>query len=216
MTLTIISLAPFQCLESPNGTQDGHGMAFASKCRSLERTLELVRGFSLSNFSQRPQCGRVTGLETHERKAFDQVGRVAMLALRRYAFDQYGRVASLGLKRRAPTLEPIKGRRPDIRATNKGHRPKNRHSLNGMCFVPGVLFSPWAWLAASVPFLGCSFAGPGPVCFLFLFLLLAAGVTFQLLEGGTSGQTQGHRPKNRFWAPTQGPALSGIPLFDVL
>ena len=89
MTLTIISLAPFQCLESPNGTQgtfaqsvrqllslldggppaslsslepvgifcsrsslmchlpddsdDGHGMAFAPQCRSLERTLQLVR-----------------------------------------------------------------------------------------------------------------------------------------------------------------------------
>ena len=115
-----------------------------------------------------------------------------MLALRRYAFDQYGRVASLGLKRRAPTLEPA--------------LPKRN------------VFRPWcpvfalAWLAAPVPFLECSFAGPGPVCFLFLFLLLAAGVTFQLLEGGTSGQTQGHRPKNRFWAPTQGPALSGIPL----
>ena len=89
MTLTIITLAPFQCLESPNGTQgtfaqsvrqllslldggppaslsslepvgifllqtvlmcrlpddsyDGHGMAFAPQCRSLERTLQLVR-----------------------------------------------------------------------------------------------------------------------------------------------------------------------------
>ena len=38
-----------------------------------------------------------------------------------------------------------------------------------------------------------------PVCFCSAscFFLLAAGVTFQLPAGGTSGQTQGHRPKNR-------------------
>ena len=131
-----------------------------------------------------------------------------MLALRRYAFDQYGRVAILGLKRRAPTLEPSKGRRPDNRATNKGHRPKNRHSLNGMCFVPGVLFSPWpGWLRRFL-FWGALLPGPALSVFCSCFFVS----TFQLLEGGTSGQTQGHRPKNRYWAPTQGPALSGIPL----
>ena len=166
-----------------------------------------MRGFSLSNFSQRPQCGRVTGLETHERKAFDQVGRVAMLALRRYAFDQYGRVASLGLKRRAPTLEPSKGRRPDNRATNKGHRPKNRHSLNGMCFVPGVLFSPWpGWLRR---FLFWGALLPGPVLSVFcscFFFWPRASRSSSLREGrrvkhkGTDPRTvSGHRPKDRLF-----------------
>ena len=39
------------------------------------------------------------------------------------------------------------------------------------------------------------------------FFPLAAGVTFQLPAGGTSGQTQGHRPKNR--------SLLGIPPYAV-
>ena len=61
-------------------------------------------------------------------------------------------------------------------------------------------------------FSGVLFSRARSCLFLFLFLLLAAGVTFQLPAGGTSGQTQGHPPKNRYWAPTQGPVLSGTPL----
>ena len=50
----------------------------------------------------------------------------------------------------------------------------------------------------------------------FFQAALAAGVTFQLPAGGTSGQAQGHRPKNRYGAPTQGPAFTGIPLLTSL
>ena len=104
------------------------------------------------------------------------------------------------------------GADPSTEQQRKGTDPKNRHSLNEMCFVPGVRLSLWpGWLPRFL-FWGALFPGPVLSVVLFLFLLLAAGVTFQLLEGGTSGQTQGHRPKNQYWAPTQGPALSGTPL----
>ena len=102
---------------------------------------------------------------------------------------------------RAPSPEPCKGR-----------RPKNRHSKKGeTCFccppVPGLS---WFRFAGS-PALPLRV----PVCFCSASCLfsLAAGVTFQLPAGGTSGQAQnGHRPKNRNWAPTQGPVFSGTPL----
>ena len=134
---------------------------------------------SLSNFSQRPQCGRVTGLETHERKAFDQVGRVAMLALRRHAFDQYGRVASLGLKRRAPTLEPSRGRRPDNRSKGadpktalqtKGADPRTGNPRAACCVSQFLPFPAWSCrfccrrfgLLGARPFRLCGC--PPPVC----------------------------------------------------
>ena len=131
----------------------------------------------------------------------------------RHAFDHYGRVAKLALKRRrvqwhsprAPTLEPSKGRRPKNRATKKGAPTQELAQSKRNVFRPWCPVFALAWLAAPVPFLGCSFPrARSCLClFLLLFLLLAAGVTFQLLEGGTSGQTQGHRPKNWYRAPTQ-------------
>ena len=132
-----------------------------------------------------------------------------------------GRVAKLALDRRrvqqrcprAPIPEPGKGR-----------RPKNRQSQRRNVFS--------ALVSCLLPVLGCLFRGfPGsgslvlrscPFGFLFalvpphVFFLLAAGVTFQLPAGGRSGQAQGHRPKNWYRAPTQGPAFTGIPLRTTL
>ena len=57
------------------------------------------------------------------------------------------------------------------------------------------------WFSCWVPTCSCLCFGlssfPGDVPRTDPFLPLAVGVMFQLLEGGTSGQTQGHRPKNR-------------------
>ena len=83
--------------------------------------------------------------------------------------------------------------------------------------LPGCPVSSLSWPASAGAFLvpGRWFLRPCPFGFLFVFgsascfFILAAGVTFQLPAGGTSGQAQGHRPKNRYRAPTQGPAFSG-------
>ena len=125
-----------------------------------------------------------------------------------------GRVAKLALERRrvqwhcprAPTPEP-----------GKGHRPKNRHSSKAkrVSALVSCLFPVLACLCRGFPGSGSLVLRPCPFGFLFVFcsascfFLLAAGVTFQLPAGGTSGQAQGHRPKNRYRAPTQGPAFSG-------
>ena len=128
-----------------------------------------------------------------------------------------GRVAKLALERRrvqwhcprAPTPEPGKGR-----------RPKNRHSSKAkrVSALVSCLFPVLACLCRGFPGSG-SLVSPAlplrvPLCFCSAscFFLLAAGVTFQLPAGGTSGQAQGHRPKNRYRAPTQGPAFTGTPL----
>ena len=113
-----------------------------------------------------------------------------------------------------------------------GHRPQNRAkgadqrtgNLKGeKCFCPAVLSSP----CPGPPVPGLSwflFVGSPalplrvPLCLgsASCFFLLAAGVAFLLPGGGTSGQAQWHRPKNRRRAPTQGPAFSGIPLRTAL
>ena len=101
----------------------------------------------------------------------------------------------------APTLEP----------SNKERAPTQELVLSKRNFSPwpGWLRRFFFWVLFSR-----SQSRLVLVCFLFLLLFrsMAAGVTFQLPEGGTSGQTQGHEPKNRYWAPTQGRALSGTPL----
>ena len=90
---------------------------------------------------------------------------------------------------RAPSPEPCKGRRPKNRHSKK--RAKRVSALVLGLPVPGLS---WFRVAGSpalplrVPVWPLSSS---------CFFPLAAGVTFQLLEGGTSGQTQGHRPKNR-------------------
>ena len=88
---------------------------------------------------------------------------------------------------RAPTPEPGKGR-----------RPKNRHSSKAKRLLPVLACLCWGFPGSgSLVLPPCSFG------FLFVlvpatcFFLLAAGVTFQLPAGGTSGQAQGHRPENR-------------------
>ena len=104
--------------------------------------------------------------------------------------------------------------------TALGHRPKNRHSskANRVSALVSCLFPVLACLCRGFPGSG-SLVSPAlplrvPLCFCSAscFFLLAAGVTFQLPAGGTSGQAQGHRPKNRYRAPTQGPAFTGTPL----
>ena len=104
------------------------------------------------------------------------------------------------------------GHRPQNRA--KGADPRTGNLKGEKCFCPGVLSS----TCPGLPVPGLSwfrFAGSPalplrvPLCFgsASCFFLLAAGVAFQLPAGGTSGQAQWHRPKNRHRAPTQGPAL---------
>ena len=73
-----------------------------------------------------------------------------------------------------------------------------REHLVGLCTE--YLFGFWSACPPSV----C----PAPEGLLGLcFESLGAGVTFQLPAGGTSGQTQGYRPENRYRAPTQGTAV---------
>ena len=116
-------------------------------------------------------------------------------------------------EQRAPTLEP----------SNKERAPTQEPALSKR-----NVFRPWcpvfalAWLAAPVLFWVLFSQArfrlvPVCLCSFSCFFPLAAGVTFQLPEGGTSGQTQGHPPKNWYWAPTQGPGLQvRLWTFDVL
>ena len=97
------------------------------------------------------------------------------------------------------------GRRPQNRA--KGADPRTGNLKGEKCFCPSVLSSP----CPGLPVPGLSWfrvaGSPAlplrvPVCFgsASCFFLLAAGVTFQLPAGGTSGQVSflfGRRPKNR-------------------
>ena len=119
------------------------------------------------------------------------------------------------------------GRRPQDPATEKGHRPKNRHSQKRKGEVPVSGFSPWSRVAGSPArsrrapvcvfafFLGRGPGASGPLLswvpgFSLSFLTfpgdvpmtdhlrpLTASVTFQLPAGGTSGRAHGNRPKNR-------------------
>ena len=156
----------------------------------------------------------------------DQAGRVAWQVLTRGTPLNHscGRVAKLALERRRVQQRCPRG----FSSAALGHRPQNRAkgadprtgNLKGeKCFCPGVLSPP----CPGPPVPGLSWfrvsGSPAlplrvPVCFCSAtcFFLLAAGVAFQLPAGGTSGQAQGHRPKNRHRAPTQRPAFTGIPL----
>ena len=97
-------------------------------------------------------------------------------------------------EQRAPTLEP----------TNKERSPTQEPALSKR-----NVFRPWcpvfalAWLAATVPFLVCSFPGPGPVCFLLLFLAIGRGRHVPAPGGRDVGSNVS--------APTQEPVLGTNP-----
>ena len=101
----------------------------------------------------------------------------------------------LGLKRRRVQCTAI-GRGPKNRATKRGHRPKNgtrfAKSL-GLSVLfpsrPGCLCRAPSGLGSLV-----LFPGLGPI--LSIFWPRASRSSSRL--GGTSGQTHGHRPKNRW------------------
>ena len=124
----------------------------------------------------------------HERNAFDQVVRVAKLAL------EMRRV--LLHCPRAPTPEPSKVkhsvcvyRAPTLEPSNKARAPTQEPALSkrnvelAWCSVSSL-----SWLAVPVFFLDSGRWSSCPVpacscllfCFVYLFLLLAAGVMFQL------------------------------------
>ena len=96
---------------------------------------------------------------------------------------------------RAPTQEPAISKAKSV-------------SARVFCLLPVL-----ACLCRGFPGSGSLVLRPCPFGFLLVVVPpdvsfpLAAGVTFQLPAGGTSGQAQGHRPKNR-------PFL-GIPLYAV-
>ena len=112
-------------------------------------------------------------------------------------------------EQRAPTLEPSNKERAPTQEPALSQRNVFRPLVSG--FRPGL-----AGCAGS--FLGALFPRPGSGLFLSVFVPSPVSFhwprasRFQLPEGGTSGQTQGHPPKNWYWAPTQGPALAGTPL----
>ena len=128
----------------------------------------------------------------------------------RNAFDHlFGGPAPAGTEKaegsvhcpRAPTLEPRKGLRPQNRHSQK------RKVIRPSGFLP-VLVGP---AGVSFPGSGLWFFFPVPACF---FLFPSASFHWPRASrsssrmGGTSGQTHGHRPKNR-WRVTQGPAFRG-------
>ena len=168
---------------------------------------------TLPNLS-RPQLWSSHLAGAHERQAFDhRCGRVAKLALERRRVQQ-----------RCPRgfSSAALGHRPQNQA--KGADPRTGTPQKRNVFLPGCSVFSLSWPACAGAFLvpGLWFSGPAPsvsclFCSARCFFLLAAGVTFQLPAGGTSGQAQkGHRPKNRYRAPTQGPAFSGISLRTTL
>ena len=135
----------------------------------------------------------------HERQAFDQAGRVALAGTQKRRRVQWHCP-------RAPTPEPGKGR-----------RPKNRQSQRRKVFLPGCPVSFLSWPACCRGFPGSGSLVLRPLslrvpCLVFVppdvSFLLAAGVTFQLPAGGTSGQAQGHRPEEP--ALSRYPSLRGI------
>ena len=153
----------------------------------------------------------------------DQAGRVAWQVLTRGTPLDHscGRVAKLALERRRVQQRCPRG----FSSAALGHRPQNPAKgadprtgtpQRRNVFLPGCSVFSLSWPACAGAFLvpgpWCSGPAPSGSC-LFgsasSFFLLAAGVTFQLPAGGTSGQAQRHRPKNRYRAPTQGPAFSG-------
>ena len=148
----------------------------------------------------------------------DQAGRVAWQVLTRGTPLNHscGRVAKLALEKRRRVQQRCPrgfssaalGHRPQNRA--KGADPRTGNLKGEKCFCPGVLSPP----CPGPPVPGLSWfrvsGSPAlplrvPLCFgsATCFFLLAAGVAFQLPAGGTSGQAQGHRPKNRHRAPAQ-------------
>ena len=106
---------------------------------------------------------------------------------------------------RAPTPEPGKGRRPKNRHSSKAKRV----SARVFCLLP-VLACLWRGFpgSGSLVLRPCLF-GFLFVLFRLMFLFLGRGRHVPAPSGRTSGQAQGHRPKNWNWAPTQGPAFSG-------
>ena len=127
-----------------------------------------------------------------EKNAYDQAGRVAWQGLRGGGFSGTALGADPRTGQRAPTQEP---------ALSKAKRVSARVFPLSWPAWPGLS---WFWVAGSP-----ALPRRVPVWFLSssCFFPLAAGVTFQLPAGGTSGQAHGHQPKYR---PFQGISLFGL------
>ena len=119
----------------------------------------------------------------HERNAFDQYGRVAKLVALFWGADPR-------TEQRAPTQEPAPGH--------------NRNVFRPWCPVFAL-----AWLAAPVPFLGCSFPRPGPVCFCSGFFYWPRASRSSSLRDSRRVKRKGIDPRTGIG---QGLALSGTPL----
>ena len=146
----------------------------------------------LSQTSRDHSCGRVTWQVLMRGTPLDhRCGRVAKLALERRRVQWH---CPRGCSSAAL------GHRPQNRA--KGADPRTGNLKGEKWFCPGVLSSP----CPGLPVPGLSWfrvaGSPAlplrvPVCFgsASFFFLLAAGVTFQLPAGGTSGQRRGTDPR---------------------
>ena len=94
---------------------------------------------------------------------------------------------------RAPTLEPSKWRRPQNRHSQKRKAKRTWCPVSCLSWLARLGFLSRARVSGSFFFFFRSLR-VSVFSFSFCFFTLAAGVTFQLPEGGTSGQTHGYRP----------------------
>ena len=120
----------------------------------------------------------------------------------------------LGLKRRRVSALPSGADpRTERRAPTAEQAFTKTKSETVLVFGSCLSWLAWLWFLSQARASGSFSLSRRGSClffsFSFCFFPLVAVVTFQLLEGGTSDQTLGHRPMNRYRAPTQGPAFSG-------
>ena len=159
------------------------------------------RAALLCQTSQKNQAGRVAWQVLTRGTPLDHsCGRVAKLALERRRVQQRCPRGFSSAATRAPTPEPDKGRRPKNRHSSKAKSA----SARVFCLLPVLAFF-CRGFPGSRSLVLWALPLRVPVCFgsASCFFLLAAGVTFQLPAGGTSGQIQG--------APTQEPAFFRYP-----
>ena len=161
-----------------------------------------LRSFDLvPNLSKYQRCGRATIRVSREERLLTTCSEVEFQSGKAEGSVHCPRAPTPRTEQRAPTPQPSLTKTKSETALVSGFLP--------VLAVCAGVFS-WSRVSGSI-----SRSLRFPLFFVVSFHWPRVSRSSSRMEG-TSGQTHGHRPKNRYWAPTQKLAFSGIPLRTTL